>query len=486
MALPPAELDERLPEGEAPASRARRGPVPLLAGLVLVIVGQHEFADRTHSRLALAVWLAGLVLAAVSTRATGVDAQAEPIAGVAAPRTGWRSARTIVPALIALSSTITSWRVQHDGTVDPDRWALVPIWVVGVGCAALSVWQPVRGQLRGRLGAWWRTRRPELAWLAAFTGAGAALTLARLGSVPWTFNGDEGAFSVLSRKVLDGEVRNPFSVGYMAHPTLYNALQAAAMSVAGETVFGARLISAILGTLSVPLAFVFTQRLLRSRRAGVVAATLLATFHVHLYWSRSALPNGASTFFVLLVLVLLDRASAHDRPIALVLAGISVGAAQYFYFSNRILILVVIAWVAATTLATRRAGAGGAATARAFGARAALIAGGFVVAIAPLAAFYDVDRSALNARVNQISIFHDGWLHQHATASGTSVVGVVWHHVTRAAMLPFRTVPKGFFYRGGVPFVGWPIAVAAAVGLAIVMTRWSRPRWIGLSTAYWK
>ncbi|MCU1361338.1 MAG: glycosyl transferase, family 39, partial [Ilumatobacteraceae bacterium] len=442
-----------------------------IAGLMLVIVSQFQFAHRSQSNWAVAAWAVGLVLTVIAIRTVSrsievqiVDVQIvdDPLV----PRAGWSSPHTLVPASIAIASCIVSWRFQHAEPVTARSGALLSIWAIGVVCTVATVTQPLTMNPREGLGAWWQRRRGEVAVLCAFAGGGAVLTLTRLASDPWTFQGDEGGFAVISSQVLDGQIANPFSLGYMSHPMLYNELQAAAMSITGRTVFGARLVSALLGACSVPLAYLFTKRLVGKRWTGVVAALLLGTFHAQLYWSRSALPNGASIFFVLLVLYLLDRSLNDGGPAALLLTGVSAGLAQYFYFSNRVLVPTVVVVLLAAAVTNAVTGRRWKVTAMVLGKRLALAAAGFVAAVVPLAAFYDQHPGQFNGRVDQVSLFAGDTLEFEARATGRSHLGVLWHHLTESAMLPFRTVPQGF-YRGDVPSMGWAIAIAGAVGLAL-------------------
>jgi 4-amino-4-deoxy-L-arabinose transferase-like glycosyltransferase len=459
-------------------------PITALAGIVLVLIAQLRFTRTSQPPHSVAIWMTGLVLMVLWARTTSGRSVVAPVDGPRPPLAGWRHPRTLVPAAIAVSACIACWRLQHQGGPESDRWGSIPVWTVGLIGALLAVWQPPAGRSDHAVRAWWRRRRGEVAVLCACAAAAAIATMVHLGSMPWTFNGDEGGFAVLSNKMLDGEVPNPFGVGYMAHPLLYNAMQSAAMHVAGRTVLGARLVSAVLGALSVPLAYLVAKRLGGNRATGLVAAALLATFHVHLYWSRSALPNGASVFFVLLVLYLIDRTTTDRGPAVLVATGISAGLAQYFYFSNRILPIVLTAALIAGAIASVRADHRLGIAIGALAQRGALMAAGFVAAVIPLAAFYDVHPEQFDARVDQVSLLHSGAIGVEAAATGRSTLGVVWHHLMQSAMLPFRTQPAGF-YRGAVPFIGWPMAVTAAIGMALALSRVLQPRWTGLSAAYW-
>lgn len=475
---------------ESRVSRPRATLVVLVAGIGLVVAGQMAFTGGRSSSTGMALWLSGLVLATVALRAATSDAPTSPDMELAAvdrrvaPRTGWRSLRTVIPAAVSLSCCVMLWSVEQSRPPDEYRWDLVVVWVLGISCAFGAVWQPAPGHFAPVLRAWWERRRGEVVILAGLAIVGALATLVRLASHPWTFNGDEGGFALLTVDILDNEPIDPFGVGYLGHPTLYNAMQAAAMTVFGRGVFAARFVIAVLGAFAVPLAYLVTKRLVGNRRAGFIAAALLCTFHIHLFWSRNAIPNGAAAFFVLLVLYLADRCLTHGGPAAPVAAGLTVGLAQYFYFSNRVLVGVVVVAFAASAISAARHGATIGRCVRSFCGRLGLAAVAFFAATAPLLSFYDRYPGQLNSRVAQVSIFSNGWLRAEAALTGRSNAGVIWDHLVTSAMLPFRTAPQGF-YRGSVPFVGWPLAVASAVGLALVTSRCLRPRWIGLGAAYW-
>jgi 4-amino-4-deoxy-L-arabinose transferase-like glycosyltransferase len=456
--------------------------VAVAGGLWLVCVGQLQFARGSGGPLTLALWLAGVAATTVAIRA---DNAPEPVAvALESPgaRHWWPTPLRLAAVVVGVAAVVIVCNQEWRRAPDVPRWDLLAMWCCALVATLLATCMPAELGLRS-FPRWASSRRTTLWWTAAFGLGALPLTLVRLGSHPWLMNGDEGGFALVSEAMLDGRVRDPFGTGFWSHPLLYNAAQAAAMGAAGRTVFAARLVSALIGAATVPLLYLFTQRLIGRRRPAVMAALLLATFHVHLYWSRSVLPNVASETFVVLVLYLLDRTLTTSTPGNAFGLGAATGLAQYGYFSNRILVPVVVValLVAAVPVAARRRWVDGL---RWLATRLGLVAAGFAVAVAPLATFYARHPAEFDSRVRIVSLLHASALRDEATRTGHSQLHVVVDHLLAATLLPFRTAPAGF-YRGAVPFVGWAIAVPAAVGVVVALTRLRSPRWIGVSAAYW-
>ncbi|MET0909819.1 MAG: glycosyltransferase family 39 protein, partial [Ilumatobacteraceae bacterium] len=284
-----------------PVAPARRA-ASFVAGLTMVAVGQWRFANGQSGGWAFACWIVGLVVCvgAVGLPGGGApdDARVRAAASTDPPRTGWASVRTLVPVAVSFGLGAFVWWQEWTRRNDAGRWDLLALWAASVLCLAAAMWQPSWVAIRSVSWRRWlgehRTDVLTSVWLLI-----GALTLhvARLGSFPYVFNGDEGGFAVLSRDAFERSGFDPFAIGFMSHPQMYNVFQAGSMEVFGTDVTGARMVSAVLGSLAVPLMYLVGTRVVGSRRAGVIAAVLLLTLPVHLFWSRSALPNGASVFF---------------------------------------------------------------------------------------------------------------------------------------------------------------------------------------------
>lgn len=489
----------------AGSAAAGASKAAFVVGALLLIAGQYSFTVSSSSALGLALWLAGLgalVLPLVSDddrtpTSTGTGERAttdrSEVPGAAqavryAPRTGWSSRRTVLPAGLALAGAATVWLVQRARPLDQARWDVVALWLGTVVLAGSALWQPPRHSLRDvvrRLAAWCSERRVDLAVVAALTLLGTVPLLVALDSYPSTFNGDEAGFALLSRQVLEGDVETPFGVGYVSHPLMWNHVQAASMALVGDGVPGARLPSALAGGVAVGLTYVIVLGLVRRRATAVAAAVLLATFHVHLYWSRTAFPNALTAMWTLVVVALLQRGALSRRPAAMFAVGVAMGLGQYFYFANRVLPLVVIGVVLSGAVWERRHLAAPAHVVRVAAQRLAVAAVGLTVAVLPQAAYYARRPGDFDGQVRVVSAFSNGWLSGESERTGAHPVEILARHVIEAALIPFRTVVTGQF-RGEAPYVGWPLAILVAIGLLLATLRMFRgPGWSALALTYW-
>lgn len=198
--------------------------------------------------------------------------------------------------------------------------------------------------------------------LAAFT-----LRLWQLGSVPPGWRDDELINSlVISQKVLDGDlaVYYPDASG---HEALYHALNAIFLGLFGPGVPGIRWLSAILGTLAVPLTYLLGRRMF-NHGTGLVTAAALAISFWSLMYSRIGLRHillpllalAAFTFFWRgleakdLELKIKDWRFNHQSLIINYLtAAIFTALGFYTYFAGRGVPLILLAFMGYVWLVDR-------------------------------------------------------------------------------------------------------------------------------------
>ncbi len=183
------------------------------------------------------------------------------------------------------------------------------------------------------------TRRTALLWLGGIVVLGGALRIIGLGRMG--FEIDE-AYSV--RLASLGVVDMVKGTAAGQHPPLYYLLLHFWMRVAGQSPVAVRLLSALLGWVTVPLLYIVGRRI--SPRVGLLAAGLLAISPAHIWHSQIARMYA--------LLVLLGTASTwlawrwwtdEDRkPTQLWLyAGIALAALYTHYFALFLLALHTIA-----------------------------------------------------------------------------------------------------------------------------------------------
>ncbi len=256
------------------------------------------------------------------------------------------------------------------------------------------------------------------------------------------------------------------------------------MELTGETLSGARMLSAVLGTASVVAIYWLTRHHF-GRATALIAATLAATNMYAVFWSRNTQNNIAPMLFYPLALLCLDRGLVDRRRIDSLIAGLVIGLAQYFHPGNRLLFPLAGAYAAYAVLyPVPRSLRALAASFRSVTAPAIIVLSTALMVYAPQLGHYWAHPEEYWSRINQVSVFTSGWLDREVEHTGLSMEHLLWIQFRNAAMLPFSTHPHGHF-RPGVPFVGWPAAVPVAIGLALVTATFWRRSSFGLVIGFW-
>ena len=453
-------------------------------GLLLIIAGQWRLTDPALSIVGLGAWLAGLgIVVRLAARETRPDPDrpdsrsGQPTDGVAR--------RPVLRAILLLGVAVGTWWVwttTRARPIESQHLDIVFVWFGSMLVLVVAV-SPLRWR-RSRLLASIRAHGREIATVLIVTIMGLLLRTIVLDRFPRVFTGDEGAFGFSGREVLTGTLRDPFATGWDAHPTLWFFAEAGMMHLVGDGVVGARLLSALIGSALVPLVYVFIRQQI-DRETALSAAVLSAVFPFALFLSRNALNNVAAPFFAVLTLLLLTRLGAGWRPTTAVLTGIAIGMAQYSYVSNRILIPVAGLWLLMNVVFHHGQGASDfRQRLQQVVAHGALLSVGALVTLVPLAAFYIDQPANFSARTVRVTIFGTGWLDAEQVRTGHGVVVILLGQIQRAALIPFHG-SSGGFYITDAPTVGWPLAVPAAIGLAMVTVGFRQRRHLGLAIAYW-
>jgi 4-amino-4-deoxy-L-arabinose transferase-like glycosyltransferase len=235
--------------------------------------------------------------------------------------------------------------------------------------------------------------RADLIATALLLVVAAVLRLALLSEHPGVF-GDEGERGMEARRILEGARPPLFGYGWWGVPNAYFYLVAGVMKLAGDGLFGLRLLSAVSGVVTV----LFVTRagtLLWGQRVGLTAGALLAVSPVALQFSRLAgesTPTGAlwAAGFFFAFRTLRDGLSRDA-----VLAGVLLGASLYFYAVAKLLLLLLPILALMLLAARRRRG----------GPRlAALLTLAFAVTFAPLAVTSQKQGEAFAGRYRETSI----------------------------------------------------------------------------------
>jgi 4-amino-4-deoxy-L-arabinose transferase-like glycosyltransferase len=197
-----------------------------------------------------------------------------------------------------------------------------------------------------------RCTAKELAILLGIVALGFVLMGYRVAAIPPGFHGDEGESGMQSLALLHGEVGSLISVGWYHLPMLGFAWHAASMKVFGETVFGLRMSSVLVGTLTLLPVYLLT-RLLFNRKTALLATFLLAVSHSFIALNRLGINYTQTTLFEVTAFYFLFRGLRSKRWWNFAASGLFVGGGLYLYYASRLVPFIILGFVVCASLSNR-------------------------------------------------------------------------------------------------------------------------------------
>lgn len=344
-------------------------------------------------------------------------------------------------------------------------WPALAAWLAGIGCfLAGARTLPVARDVT-EVERW---PRWEVLMLIALTLLALLLRVVAIERIPQNFGGDEGEMGMEARGVLQGAYPNPFVTGWLSHPVIWFYMQALSLTLFGNNVFGLRMLSALMGTATVTMLYVFARPLF-GRGIALGATALFASYHFHIHFSRLGVNNIADPFFALAAFAALLYGIRRRSPAAFALTGAICGIAQHFYMGSRLTPLLVVAVIIHQALFDRR-------RLVAVAPQLLLIAAGFALGVGPLAAHFVADPSALTARLAMVGVVQSGWL-ERELANGVPLSQIVVSQVQRG-FGAFTFVPdRSAWYDPKMALLDQASAVMMVLGVALAIARLRKPEW---------
>ncbi|HEY89011.1 MAG TPA: phospholipid carrier-dependent glycosyltransferase [Thermoflexia bacterium] len=188
--------------------------------------------------------------------------------------------------------------------------------------------------------------------LLLITGIGAALRCVALGSLPPGLHFDEAVYGLLALNIGHGHYPVFFS-SYTGREPLYMYAMALVFRVVGANTFGIRLTSALIGSATIPLAYLLFRELFPSRRIALLTAALTALSYWHLTVSRNGYPNILIPPLECLALLFLWRGYRDNRKECFALGGACIGLVLYTYLAARLFPVTVALFFGYTLLVDR-------------------------------------------------------------------------------------------------------------------------------------
>jgi 4-amino-4-deoxy-L-arabinose transferase-like glycosyltransferase len=171
-------------------------------------------------------------------------------------------------------------------------------------------------------------------------------------SIPPGFHGDEGESGLQALELLHGQVNNLISVGWYHLPMPSFAWHALSMKIFGETVYGLRMSSVIVGTLTF-IPFYLLTRLLFNKRTALIATFLLAVSHPFIALNRLGINYTQTTLFEVTTFYFLFRGLGSRKWWDFALSGLFMGAGLYLYYASRLVPFIVIGFLLCAAIARK-------------------------------------------------------------------------------------------------------------------------------------
>ncbi len=317
------------------------------------------------------------------------------------------------------------------------------------------------------------TGRATLFLLALLTALGALLRLWALGDRPPGFYHDEAYYALDALVVLAG-VRPIFFEANNGREPLFIYLTALGIEALGRTPVALRLVSAVVGTLTIPATFLMARALF-SARVGLLTAAVVTVSVWTVNLSRIGFRAVTMPLIVALVVWQGTLAFRTRRKRHFVLAGALYGLLFYTYLAARFtplaLALAGLVYWAARWLATRRRGkVAGEPAGPPFPWRGvALAAVASLLVAAPLLAYFAGHAGETLQRGGQVSILNpainkgDPW-----GLLGRNIVAALGMFNVRGDFIPRHNVPLRPVFD---PLLG----LAFLVGVGLALRRWRQP-----------
>lgn len=178
-------------------------------------------------------------------------------------------------------------------------------------------------------------RATEAMLFAIILALGSGFRLFALGDVPTWIDADEGRLATWGLGIWKDGFPDAFAFGWNSFPHLAYMLHVSGVQLLGFANVHLRLVSALIGILSLIPVFFWARRWWGGA-VGLIAMALLAVNQEHVYWSRVGFNNIDAVLVAGLVLASYARALRTARAIDWVWVGLAVGIGYHTYHAAKL------------------------------------------------------------------------------------------------------------------------------------------------------
>ena len=162
------------------------------------------------------------------------------------------------------------------------------------------------------------------------------LGLYRLTSVPYTVHGDEGMVGLYARRILEGDIPTFFSAAWYSLPQFFFWVPSVGMFLFGDSLFGLRMSSVLVGMLCV-VPFYYLCQSYWGSAAAFCSGLLLITNHWFVHSTHSGVSYIQAVFFGIAVFALLHFMNQWRSLSCAALGGMMFGLSVMSYQANHLL-----------------------------------------------------------------------------------------------------------------------------------------------------
>ncbi|HUM01356.1 MAG TPA: glycosyltransferase family 39 protein [Thermoanaerobaculia bacterium] len=484
-AEPPPPAAEPTPRPASPVDSRRadeaevRRPILLILGLLLAYVAQlvfdagrpegfafaaallHPLANPARIGLASSLLVAGGVLWWLALRRPAADA---PVADEPSRLSGPEFVTLFGPALAL--GVFAALRFVVSGE---DLWVR-GAWAASLVAFLLAAALATRRRSGPREGG---DPSPPMRW---FHLLGLALVLAGagwlrfhdLGVIPNDFHGDMASYGQAAREVLVGGETRLVGVSWAEIPRLGYQPTVLAMRVFGNDIRGLMAAAAVGGMLFLIALYALVWRLFDSHRLALLATAIAAGNTAHVHFSRIAAYMDPWPFCLGAFFFAVDGLRGR-RTISLAISGILLGLGAQMYYSGRVAVFVLGAFLLHTAFLRR-------AWLRRSAAGLGALALGFILTLGPNVAFFLKYPHAINSRGRDVWLFTPSVLTHLSGVHGiTNPLGILLVQIERTLLTFNHTIDTSTQF--GYPHAMFAALVAPliALGFARALKRWRDP-----------
>jgi 4-amino-4-deoxy-L-arabinose transferase-like glycosyltransferase len=268
-------------------------------------------------------------------------------------------------------------------------------------------------------------------------------------------------------------ILSPMS-GTLPFSWLYSYGEAGMAQLFGTTLFGLRILSPVVGMLTV-LALWGLARVLFDRQTALLAAILLAVFPPHLHYSRIGLLHIADPLFGTIALFFIARALRDNRRLDWSFAGVMLGLTQYFFEGGRLFFIPLAGlWLVILILTNRKRLRGY------LGGIGIMVVTTVIISLPYYYVIVALDKP-LAGRMDSSGLGVQYWREFFAEGVTRQELDAAVRRLTNPFMFyVHHPEAQAAFYGGDQPLVLEPLLPIFLLGVGYVLWQWRRPAVIAL------